>query len=119
MFDINKILNDLSSTLNDCFLRNVTNISNLNDNKIEQVFKTMYSHSNSNLKRMATILNSIVTHQTTTFMFTFSSAQELFREDNKAGNTKYESINSREFKTLKRIMFDSGYFKEVEKQVGR
>lgn len=120
MFDINKILNDFNSTISDCFLKKVTgDLKDFNDDGFVQVLSAMYDHKDSNNRRMATIFNSIFTHQTTTFMLTYSTAKILFEEDRNLGNTKYGSLNSKEYKLLICKMLESGYFKEIEKQIGR
>lgn len=117
MMKLDDIYNDFNATIHDCFLKKVTeNLDSFEDPEIANFIKAGYNKDDPNALRMATIFNSIFTHQTTTFMITRSTASNLFEEDT---HSKYNSCNSESYKILISYMINSGNFVCLEEQVGK
>lgn len=79
---MNKIMQRFSITLNDFMLNEITeNIENFRTERIVNLFKDCYSSSDPGILRAATMLNSIFTHRTLTFMVTKRRYNKLLADD--------------------------------------
>lgn len=79
---MNKIMQRFSITLNDFMLNEVTeNVEDFRTDKIISLFKDCYCSSDPGILRATTLLNSIFTHRTLTFMVTKRQYNKILNND--------------------------------------
>lgn len=113
---IQDIVNLLSATANDCFLSEVTIDLSKFDEEIRELLIGFYNSEDKVSVRIATMLNSIFTHQTTTFMYTFETMEKLLDLDT---NNRVSTIKTPENTAIRKNLIDNGFMVCLRPSVGR
>lgn len=92
-----------------------SDINSMNDN-IKECLETFYSDARPEIRKIATILNSIYTHQNHVFLFSFRIMNDLLRNDN---NITVNSCHINNYKYLLHRMQSSGMFEKKRSPKGR
>lgn len=111
--EIIMIMENYDKTINECFLKYTTEeYNNFNLPKLIKILDICYKSQDPNQHRMGTLLNSIFTQRTKTFIITRRMFGDLLKLDE---NSKYKNINNADYKLLIKTMLDIEHFEYLRK----
>lgn len=106
--DIVNLFKMFEVSADDCILKYITqDIKDFPNKKIQKMLANFYKSTDPIAVRMGSLINSLFTHQASTFMYTRRSLIELLKEDS---NHSHKSIDYKQFNILRSTMLNNGIF---------